>query len=75
MNAQISVFVICVEMIVYLLLCNSHDCTLKSTCLCSRKEILPLFFARKYGIEKLMKVTRILTNNMSEKKHILKKYR
>ena len=29
MNAQISVFVICVEGIVYLLLYNLHDCTFK----------------------------------------------
>ena len=27
MNAKISVFVICVEVIVYLSLCNLHDCT------------------------------------------------
>ena len=29
MNAQISVFVICVEVIVYSLLYNLHDCTFK----------------------------------------------
>ena len=29
MNAKISVFVICVEAIMYLLLYNLHDCTLK----------------------------------------------
>ena len=29
MNAKISVFVICVEAIIYLLLCNLHDCTFK----------------------------------------------
>ena len=28
MNAKISVFFICVEAIIYLLLCNLHDCTL-----------------------------------------------
>ena len=27
MNAKIYVFVICVEATIYLLLCNSHDCT------------------------------------------------
>ena len=27
MNAKIYVFVICVEAIIYLLLCNLHDCT------------------------------------------------
>ena len=27
MNAKISVFVICVEAIIYLSLCNLHDCT------------------------------------------------
>ena len=27
MNAKISVFVICVEVIIYLLLYNLHDCT------------------------------------------------
>ena len=27
MNAKISLFVICVEVIIYLLLCNLHDCT------------------------------------------------
>ena len=30
MNAEISVFVICVEAIKYLLLYNLHDCTFKS---------------------------------------------
>ena len=29
MNAKISVFTICVEVIVYLLLHNLHDCTFK----------------------------------------------
>ena len=29
MNAKISVFVICVEAIIYLLLFNLHDCTFK----------------------------------------------
>ena len=29
MNAEISVFVICVEAIIYLLLYNLHDCTFK----------------------------------------------
>ena len=29
MNAKISVFVICVEAIIYLLLYNLHDCTFK----------------------------------------------
>ena len=29
MNAKISVFVICVELIIYLLLYNLHDCTFK----------------------------------------------
>ena len=29
MNAEILVFVICVEAIIYLLLYNLHDCTLK----------------------------------------------
>ena len=35
MNAKISVFVICVEAIIYLLLYNLHDCTsnLKAVCL------------------------------------------
>ena len=31
MNAKISVFVICVEAIMYLLLYNLHDCTLRGT--------------------------------------------
>ena len=31
MNAKISVFVICVETIIYLLLHNLHDCTFKKT--------------------------------------------
>ena len=30
MNAKISVFVICVEAIIYLLLYNLHDCTFNS---------------------------------------------
>ena len=30
MNAKISVFVICVEAIIYLLLGNLHDCTFKT---------------------------------------------
>ena len=30
MNAKISVFAICVEVIIYLLLYNLHDCTLKN---------------------------------------------
>ena len=30
MNVKISVFVICVEAIIYLLLYNLHDCTFKS---------------------------------------------
>ena len=29
MNAKIAVFVICVEVIIYLLLCDMHDCTFK----------------------------------------------
>ena len=29
MNAKVSVFVICVEAIIYLLLYNLHDCTFK----------------------------------------------
>ena len=29
MNVKISVFVTCVEGIIYLLLCNLHDCTFK----------------------------------------------
>ena len=29
MNAKISVFIICVEAIIYLLLFNLHDCTFK----------------------------------------------
>ena len=29
MNAKISVFVICIEAIIYLLLYNLHDCTFK----------------------------------------------
>ena len=31
MNTKISVFAICVEVIIYLLLCNLHDCTFKNT--------------------------------------------
>ena len=31
MNAEISVFVVCVEAIIYLLLYNLHDCTFKET--------------------------------------------
>ena len=31
MNAKISVFVICVEAIIYLLLHNLHDCTFNNT--------------------------------------------
>ena len=30
MNANISFFVICGEAIIYLLLCNLHDCTFKA---------------------------------------------
>ena len=30
MNAKTSMFVICVEAIIYLLLCNLHDCTFKT---------------------------------------------
>ena len=33
MNAKISVFVICVEAIIYLLLYNLHDCTFNFTVL------------------------------------------
>ena len=29
MNTKISLFVICVKAIIYLLLCNLHDCTFK----------------------------------------------
>ena len=29
MNAKMSVFVICIEVIIYLLLCDLHDCTFK----------------------------------------------
>ena len=32
MNAETSVFVICIEAITYLLLYNLHDCTPKSQC-------------------------------------------
>ena len=32
MNAKISVFVICVEAIIHLLLYNLHDCTFKDLC-------------------------------------------
>ena len=34
MNAKISVFCICVKAIIYLLLCNLHDCTFKSKAIC-----------------------------------------
>ena len=37
MNEKISVFVFCVEAIIYLLLCNSHDRTFK--------KIVPIFFS------------------------------
>ena len=33
MNAKISVFLICVEAIIYVLLYNLHDCTFKQQCL------------------------------------------
>ena len=35
MNVKISAFVICVEVIIYLLLYNLHDCTLSQRCLIS----------------------------------------
>ena len=35
MNAKISVFVVCVEAIIYLLLYNLHGCTLNFICLLS----------------------------------------
>ena len=34
MNAKISVFVICVEAIIYFLLYNLHDCTFKQVDIC-----------------------------------------
>ena len=56
-NARISVFVICVEMIVYLLLYNLHDCTFKTfkiflseknylTCL--KASLWSYFYRKKY---------------------------
>ena len=35
MNAKISVFVVCVEAVIYLLLYNLHGCTLNFICLLS----------------------------------------
>ena len=43
MNAKISMFVICDEAIIYLLLYNLHDCTFKVACVVDIK----LFF---YGV-------------------------
>ena len=44
MNAKISVFVICVEAIIYLLLCNLHDCTFNNVARLKAKIPTQLFF-------------------------------
>ena len=40
MNAKVLVFVICVEVIIYLLLYNWHDCAFKEKC---RKKYYPFY--------------------------------
>ena len=40
MNAKISVFVICIEAIIYLPLYNLHDCTFKHICGLSKLDLI-----------------------------------
>ena len=44
MNAKISIFVLCVEAIIYLLLYSLHDCNFKVVTLFMLKELMKLYF-------------------------------
>ena len=56
MNAKISVFVICIEVIIYLLLHNLHDCTFKNLILGIRAHIS----AVDIGVRKFRRKTPVL---------------
>ena len=54
MNAEISVFVLCVEAIIYLLLYNLHDCTFKNFAKLTGKHLyLSLFFKDASGLQSI----------------------
>ena len=50
MNAKISVFVICVEVIIYLLLYNLHDCSFK-ICYAIFKEMAKILKVRGFTVQ------------------------
>ena len=50
MNANISVFVICVEAIIYLFLCDLHDCTFNMTVPLSAVALLYQYSLTEWGI-------------------------
>ena len=58
MNAKMSVFVICVEPIIYLSLYNLHDCTFKE------KELLHIFLQHDF-ISKLYETKKLVTQMTS----------
>ena len=53
MNVKTLVFVICVAAIIYLLLCNLHDCTFKA---CVRYFLSNFYFLQMIALQKLKDV-------------------
>ena len=65
MNAKISVFVICVEEIIYLLLYNLHDCTFNVLKVndVDIEVLCPLFFTCLLNKEKVTDSIKYVINN------------
>ena len=55
MNGKISVFAICIEAIIYLLLYNLHDCTFKKRCSENMQELYRRTPMAKYDFNKVAK--------------------
>ena len=78
MNAKISVFVICVEAIIYLLLYNLHNCTFKlfkaniSFNISFTKSIKPLFFIYVYILKISSKILMLFTPSEQFRRFSLK---
>ena len=53
MNVKTLVFIICVAAIIYLLLCNLHDCTFKA---CVRYFLSNFYFLQMIALQKLKDV-------------------
>ena len=56
MNAKISLFVVCIEAIIYLLLYNLRDCTFKPGSLENRN----IFMMFRYDLNKFMTILKVL---------------